>query len=107
MTRSRIIFYSVFGLYQLGAFIFTLIIDSTQSTSFLFTLLKYIGSFKYITFLGVLLILADFTWLWMDARKNKKQEEAYRHENNVLKAKVYDMQEELTSKPKPEVPKAT
>lgn len=104
MTRSRIIFYSIFGVYQLGAFIFTLIIDSTQSTSFLFSLLKYIGSFKYITFLGVLLILADFTWLWMDSRKAKKQEEAYRHENNVLKAKVYDMQEEL--KPKPEIPKA-
>lgn len=104
MTRARIIFYSIFGVYQLGAFIFTLIIDNTQSTSFLFSLLKYIGSFKYITFIGVLLIAADFIWLWMDTRKNKKAEDAFRHENNVLKAKVYDMQEGL--KPKPEVPKA-
>jgi hypothetical protein len=104
MTKGRIIFYSIFGVYQLGAFIFTLIIDSTQSTSFLFSLLKYIGSFKYITFLGVLLIATDFIWLWIENRKTKRQEEAFRHENNVLKAKVYDMQEGL--KPKPEVPKA-
>lgn len=104
MTRKRIIFYSIFGVYQLGAFIFTLIIDSTQSTSFLFSLLKYIGSFKYITFVGVVLILIDFTWMWMDGRKQKKMEDDYRHENNVLKAKVYDLQE--GTKPKPEIPNA-
>lgn len=104
MARSRIIFYSIFAAYQLGAFIFTLIIDSTQSTTFLFGLLKYIGSFKYITFLGVALIAVDFVWLWMEARKQKKLEEGWRHENNVLKAKVYDMQQGV--KPQPEVPKA-
>jgi len=67
-------------------------------------LLKYIGWFKYLTFIGLILILVDFIWMWRESRKQKKQDEAFRHENNVLKAKVYDMQEGLKSKP--EVPNA-
>lgn len=102
MTRNRIIFYSIFGVYQLLAFIFTLIMDSTNDTGFLLGLLKYIGWFKYVTFLGMVLIIIDFIWLWMDARKQKKSDEEFRHENNVLKAKVYDMQQGV----KPEVPKS-
>lgn len=87
---------------MLVAFIFTLVMES--SASILLGLISYVGWFKYITFFGVLLIVTDFVWLWMDLRKQKKQEEAFRHENNVLKAKVYDMQEGLKSKP--EVPRA-
>jgi len=102
MTRNRIIFYSIFGVYQLLSFIFTIVIDTTNSTSFLLGMLKYIGWFKYITFLGLVLILIDFVWLWMDGRQQKKAEEEFRHENNVLKAKVYDMQQGVKS----EVPKA-
>ena len=101
MTRNRIIFYIVFGVYQLLAFIFTVVMES--SASFLFKLVGFVGWFKYITFFGVLLILADFIWLWMDARKQKKADEDFRHENNILKAKVYDLQE--GAKAKPEVPK--
>lgn len=102
MTRNRIIFYSIFGVYQLLSFIFTIVMDSTNSTTFLFGMLKYIGWFKYVTFLGVVLILVDFTWLWMDIRRQKKATEESRHENNVLKAKVYDMQQGVKS----EAPKA-
>lgn len=101
MTRNRIIFYSIFGVYQLLSFIFTIVIDSTNSTTFLFGMLKYIGWFKYITFMGLVLIIIDFVWLWMDGRRQKKAEEEFRHENNVLKAKVYDMQQGVKS----EVPK--
>lgn len=105
MTRKRIIFYSIFGVYQLAAFVFTLIVDSMQSNAIgLLSLIKYIGWFKYITFLGLVLVLIDFIWLWRDSSKQKKQDEAFRHENNVLKAKVYDMQEGLKSKP--QVPNA-
>jgi cell division protein FtsB len=104
MTRNRIIFYSIFGAYQLIAFIFSLIVDYSNSTTFLFGLLKYIAWFKYLTFLGLALIVTDFIWLWMDVRKQRKADESYRHENNVLKAKVYDLQE--GAKSQPEVPKA-
>jgi len=102
MARSRIIFYIIFGVYQLLAFIFTIVMES--SASFLFKLVAYVGWFKYITFFGLLLIVTDFVWMWMDTRKQKKLEDGYRHENNVLKAKVYDMQQGVKSQP--EVPKA-
>jgi hypothetical protein len=67
--------------------------DSTNSTSFLFGLLKFIGWFKYITFLGLVFIIIDFVWLWLDVRKQKKVDEDIRLEHNTLKAKVYDMQQ--------------
>lgn len=105
MARNRIIFYGIFAAYQLMAFIFTVVIDSTQSTSFLLGLLKYIGWFKYITFIGFALIVTDFIWMWTDHRRFRKSEEAARHENNILKAKVYDMQEGNKPKPKEELPK--
>jgi hypothetical protein len=104
MTRNRLIFYSIFGAYHVGAFIFTLIMEFSKSTSFLLGLLNYLSLFKWLTLIGVILIAVDFVWLRLDLGKQKKAEEGFRHENNVLKAKVYDMQE--GAKPKPEVPKA-
>jgi hypothetical protein len=102
MTRARIIFYIVFGVYNLSAFIFTLMMES--SASLLFKLVGYVGAFKYVTFLGLAMVIADAVWMMLDHRKFKKAEEASRHENNVLKAKVYDLQE--GAKPRQEVPKA-
>ena len=102
MTRYRVIFYIIFGVYMFSAFVFTLIMES--SASVLFKLVGIVGWFKYITFFGVVLIVTDFIWLWRDQVRQKKSDEAFRHENNVLKAKVYDMQEGLKSKP--EVPKS-
>lgn len=99
MTRNRIIFYSVFGVYQLSAFIFTIYIEQIA-----LSLLHILPWFKYITFLGLVMIITDFVWLWMDQRNFKKTEEASRHENNILKAKVYDLQQGAA--PKEEAPKA-
>lgn len=104
MTRSRIIFYSVFGAYQLLAFVFTMIIEN--SASLLFRLVGYVGWFKFITFFGLLLIIVDFIWMWMDHRNHRRAEEASRLENNTLKAKVYDLQEGGKPKPAEELPKA-
>jgi hypothetical protein len=91
MNQRRVIFYSVFGVYQLTAFLFTLTMES--DTNFLFKLVNYISWFKYVTFFGLILIAVDFFWWWTDARAAKKEQEAQRLENNTLKAKVYDMQE--------------
>ncbi|MFZ5999208.1 MAG: hypothetical protein ACOYW3_01760 [Bacteroidota bacterium] len=91
MNQRRIIFYSIFGVYQLAAFIFTLIMES--DTGFLFKIVNYITWFKYITFFGLVLIILDFAWWWIDGRNTKKEHDSMRHENNTLKAKVYDMQE--------------
>ncbi len=91
MNQKRLIFYSIFAAYQLCAFIFTLVMES--DTGFLFQLVTYIKWFKYGTFIGLLLVAIDFVWWWREGKGTQKEQDALRHENNTLKAKVYDMQE--------------
>jgi|SRR6185295_2852181 len=98
MTKKRLIFYSIFGAYQVSAFIFTLFID-TDDTSALLSLYGYISWFKYLSFIGVILIAVDFVWSWRQISKVKQEVEEARHENNTLKAKIYDIQE--TKQPSP------
>lgn len=94
MNKIRIIFYLVFALFQVGAFIFTLLI---QDFGFLTSIFAYIKYFKFITFFGILLILADFIWAWVASREAQKEKSALIHELNTLKARLYDLQE--TEKP--------
>jgi uncharacterized membrane protein len=91
MERNRIIFYSIFGVYQLVAFIFTVVIDS--NTSALFSMAGYVSWFKYASFVGLMLVVVDFVWSWRQNSKAKREVEEFRHENNTLKAKIYDIQE--------------
>jgi len=91
MNQRRLIFYGIFGIYQLVAFIFTLAMES--DTGFLFKLVGYVKWFKFATFFGLVLIIVDFIWWWRDGRTNVKAQDAMRHENNTLKARVYDLQE--------------
>src|SRR5215212_5243129 len=97
MSRRRLIFYGIFGGFHLISFIFTLIIEYGDPSS-LFSLIKYIGAFKYVTFLGLAMVAIDFVWVWLDTRNAQQKENAMTLENNTLKAKVYDMQE--AGKPK-------
>ena len=99
MAKNRLIFYSIFGAYQLGAFIFTLAID-TDNTSALLSLYGYLPWFKYLSFIGVMLIVIDFVWSWRQISKAKQEVEEFRLENNTLKAKIYDIQE-TTKQPSP------
>ena len=92
MAKNRLIFYSIFGVYQLGAFIFTVAID-TDNTSALLSLYGYLSWFKYLSFIGVILVVTDFVWTWRQMRKAEQEVEESRHENNTLKAKIYDIQE--------------
>jgi len=98
MTKRRLIFYSIFGAYQVAAFIFTLVID-TDNTSALLSLYGYISWFKYLAFIGVILIAVDFVWSWRHISRANQEVEESRHENNTLKAKIYDIQE--TKQPTP------
>ena len=91
MGKNRIIFYSIFGAYQLSAFIFTVVIDA--NTSILFKMAGYVTTFKYLSFIGVLLIIVDFVWSWRQNSKMKNEADGFRLENNTLKAKIYDTQE--------------
>jgi hypothetical protein len=94
MTKNRIIFFSIFGGYHLITLLFTIYMD-TQKDDFglLAKILSNFSLFKYGALLGVILLIIDFIWTWRDRKQNQKENDVMRHENNTLKAKVYDMQE--------------
>ena len=90
MNQKRVFLYLGFAVYQVTAFIFTVMVDGHLD---LLGLLKFIPWFKYISFLGVAFFVVDVVWYWMDKRMNKKKQADLENENNVLKAKIYDYQE--------------
>lgn len=90
MSKNRIIFYLVFLAFHVIAFIFTLFI---QDMNFLMKIFEHISLFKYITFFGIILIVADIVWSWIVGRDAQKENAALTHELNTLKAKLFDLQE--------------
>jgi hypothetical protein len=90
MNKRRLIFLSVFGAYQLCIFIFALFVENSDPGT-LFSIFGKIYLIKWGAFVGIAMLAAEFVWTWMDAKNAAKEKEAMRHENNVLKAKVYDL----------------
>jgi membrane protein implicated in regulation of membrane protease activity len=90
MNIKRVYLYLAFIIYQVSAFIFTVMVDGHLD---LLGLLKYIPWFKYIAFIGVVFLVFDLAWQWMDRRASKKRQNDLEKENIELKAKVYDYQE--------------
>lgn len=103
MTKNRVIFFSIFGAFHLISLIFTLMIDA--DTSLLFSIVQYISWFKYGTLFGLLLLIGDVIWSRKISKETIIREEEIRHENNVLKAKVYDFQEAAKGKSATQAPK--
>jgi hypothetical protein len=91
MNKRRLIFFAIFGAFHLIAFIFTLVLES--SATFLLGLVSYVVLFKYLTFLGLVMVVTDFFWHRYEVKAAQKKEDDARLENNTLKAKVYDMQQ--------------
>lgn len=97
-------FYSLFGLYHLMVLVFIFIVKSEKDITRLFDYYKEINWIVGGSIFGICLFLIDLAWTWFEIRKNKKEQEAMRLENNLLKAKIYDFQE--AAKPKPVVKEA-
>ena len=94
MNKRRLIFLSVFGAYHLSALLFTLYMDSNkEDLSTLYSLFGKITLFKYGAFFGLVLFSTEVFWTWRDQKNADKESAAMRLENNVLKAKVYDLSE--------------
>jgi hypothetical protein len=91
MKKNRLIFYAVFAVFHLCAFIFTVVLDN--NTSLLFKMVQYVPMFKYITLLGLILLVADFIWAWKVGKDSQKEQDLLSHELNTLKAKLFDLQE--------------
>jgi len=100
MNRKRLLLYLVFVIYHAGAFAFTYLVDGHLD---LLGLLKYIPWFKYIAFLGLLMMVLDIAWYLIDSRAQKQEKDELKDENTTLKAKLYDLQQgkkvEETKKP--------
>ena len=101
MNRKRLLLYLIFVVYQAGAFAFTYLVDGHLD---LLGLLKFIPWFKYIAFIGLLMIVLDIAWYLIDWRTNRQERQELKDENTNLKAKLYDLQE--SSRKDPELPKS-
>jgi ABC-type transport system involved in cytochrome bd biosynthesis fused ATPase/permease subunit len=102
MKKNRLIFYAFFAAFNLGAFIFTLILEN--NTSMLFKMVQYVPWFKYGALLGLILVIIDVIWSWSINRESKKEKAALTHELNTLKAKLFDIQEEAKKITIPKTP---
>jgi len=94
MKKNRIIFYIIFALFHIGAFIFTVVLGS--NSTFLMSMFSWVPYFKWVTLLGVVLVVIDFIWSWVAVKDNQQEKAALSHEVNTLKAKLFDMQEQMT-----------
>lgn len=94
MKKNRVIFYLIFALFHIGALIFT--IQLGNSSSFLMSMFSWVPYFKWVTLLGVILVIIDFIWAWVTVKESDREKAALSHEVNTLKAKLFDMQEQIT-----------
>ncbi len=91
MKKNKLIFYLIFALFHLGAFIFTLALDN--NSTMLLKMVRWVPLFKWITFLGLVLVCIDFIWYWISFKEVNREKAALTHEVNTLKAKLFDLQE--------------
>ncbi len=100
MNPRRRIFFLIFGLYHLFVLIFVLFIESQkEDLNLLYGLYSKLALLRYGALLGLILFGVDAVWHWIEHRNLKREHEALRLENNTLKAKVYDFQEEKKREP--------
>ena len=94
MKKSRIIFYLIFALFHIGAFIFTLAL--AKDSGFVMRMFSWVPYFKWVTLAGVVLVVIDFIWAWAVVKERQREKEALANEVNTLKAKLFDIQEDLS-----------
>jgi hypothetical protein len=94
MKKNRLIFYLIFALFHIGAFIFTVVLGN--SSSFLISMFSWVPYFKWVTLLGVVLVIVDFIWATIAMKEVNREKSALSHEVNTLKAKMFDLQEQIS-----------
>ena len=97
MKKNRLIFYGIFAAFHLASFIFTVIIDN--NSNLLFKMVSWVPSFKWVTLLGVIMVIIDFMWARSVQKTNETEKDALTHELNTLKAKLFDLQEAAKNNP--------
>jgi len=97
MKKNRLIFYGIFAAFHLASFIFTVVLDN--NSSLLFKMVGWVPSFKWITLLGLIMVIVDFVWARSTQKKDQTEKDALTHELNTLKAKLFDLQEASKNSP--------
>jgi hypothetical protein len=95
MLRKRIFLYLALAIYQTLSFVFTIMVDGRLD---LLGLLKYIPYFKYVAFIGLVLVIVDIVWFWREHMDSTFHRDRLENQNTYLKAKLYDQQEEANKK---------
>ena len=94
MKKNRLIFYSIIGALHLLVFLFTLYMDSKKDDlQFLINLSKIIWLVKYAMFVLLVLFVTNFILHMRDNKRHKRENIQLIQEMNILKAKLYDLQE--------------
>lgn len=105
MKKNRLIFYSVFGALHVFIFLFSVYMDSQKDNfQFLFQLQGKIWMLKYCSFILLILMVVNVILHYRDNRRNTKEKDLINQELNTLKAKLYDLQEIVKTKPSEEKP---
>jgi hypothetical protein len=86
----------IFALFHIAAFVFTITLD--KDSSFLMSMFKWVPWFKWITLFGLILFCIDVIWYLVAMNDAQREKAALAHEVNTLKAKLFDLQEELSKK---------
>jgi hypothetical protein len=94
MKKNRLIFYAVIGGLHLVVLFFSFYMDSQQDNlEFLIRLQKAIWLLKYCSFIIVVLFVSNFVLHIRDNKRHIRENQGLIQEMNVLKAKLYDLQE--------------
>jgi hypothetical protein len=97
MKKNRWIFFAIFAFFHLSAFIFTVVLDN--NTNLLFKMVGWVPSFKWITLIGLILLVVDIVWAVSIQKEYDREKAAHDHEMNTLKAKLFDMQDSSRNLP--------
>jgi hypothetical protein len=90
MRKNRLIFYAIFLLFHIGAFVFTVILGN--DSGFMMRMVSWVPYFKWITLIGVVLVTIDFVWALVTAKNRDRERAALTHEVNTLNAKMFDLE---------------
>jgi hypothetical protein len=84
MKKNRLIFYLIFALFHIGAFIFTVALGN--NSSFLISMFSWVPYFKWVTLLGVVLVIVDFVGATIAMKELCREKSALSHKFNKMKA---------------------
>lgn len=97
MSNSRKVVWISFALFMFFQMGTSYITSKNQNNlSFLMEMKDYIPYMVYFSLAGVILFLFSFMVYQMDGMKAKKQITQLENDKNELKAKLFDMQEEIS-----------